>query len=172
MAGFLKNKFILYVCIFALANLGVEAWARDLDKLYEKATFRLGTAEFTAYIADDDTKRAQGLMFIEKIPENTGMLFVFEEERLQGFWMKNTLIPLNIGFFDARGKLVDAQEMKVADSLMSKEIPSYQSRAPATFALEMNSKWFEKHKIKNGTRLELRSRVKSPLLKSKLPSGR
>ena len=74
------------------------ASARDLDKLYEKAAFKLGTSKFEAYIADDESKREQGLMFIEKMPENTGMLFVFDSERPLGFWMKNTFIPLSIAF--------------------------------------------------------------------------
>ena len=160
------------ILILITLSLPWLASARDLDKLYEKARFRLGKKEFSAYIADDDQKRAQGLMFIEKMPEDTGMLFVFEEERVQGFWMKNTLIPLNIGFFDAAGKLVDAQEMKVEESLLSKEIPTYQSAGPALFALEMNSKWFEKHKIQKGTKLELISKTKSHILPQKLPVRR
>jgi uncharacterized membrane protein (UPF0127 family) len=158
---------LLIILFFTFA-----AQARDLDKIYDKARFRLGKTEFTAYIADDDQKRAQGLMFVEKMKDDVGMLFIFEEERVQGFWMKNTLIPLNIGFFDEKGKLVDAQEMKVAESLVSKEIPSYQSASPALFALEMNTKWFEKHKIKIGTRLELVSKTKSKLLSEKLPARR
>ena len=154
------------LCLLSLSC----ANARNLDKLYEKATFRLGKTEFTAYLADDEQRRQQGLMFIEKMKENTGMLFIFDEERQQSFWMKNTLIPLNIGFFDAKGVLIDVQEMKVAESLVSKEIPSYASSGPALFALEMNSKWFEKHKIKPGARLELISPSKSKLLREKLPA--
>ncbi len=165
------------VLIFILSVLSLRcAHARDLDKIYEKAKFRLGKKEFTAYIADDNQKRSQGLMFItkDKLAADTGMLFIFEVERPQGFWMKNTLIPLNIGFFDSKGLLVDKQEMKVAESLVAKEVPSYQSSGPALFALEMNSQWFEKHKINTGTRLELvsPSQVKSKLLREKLPPTR
>src|SRR5437868_1747222 len=99
------------------------ASARDLDKLYEKAAFKLGTSKFEAYIADDESKREQGLMFIEKMPENMGMLFVFDSERPLSFWMKNTLIPLQIAFLDHDGKIVDIQEMKVASSMLSTEVP-------------------------------------------------
>lgn len=161
-------RFLSLLILISQLTGCAHASARDLEKLYEKAKFRLGKKEFTAYLADDDQKRSQGLMFIDKLPADTGMLFIFEEERTQGFWMKNTLIPLNIGFFDANGILTEAQEMKVAESLVSKNIPSYQSKGPALFALEMNSKWFEKHKIKIGTRLELLSHVKSKLLSEKL----
>lgn len=158
--------------ILILFSLTAPVYARDLDKLYEKAQFRLGKQKFEAYVADEEGKRAQGLMFIKNLPENTGMLFVFESEQPLGFWMKNTLIPLNIGFFNAKGELVDAQEMKPAESLLSLDIPSYKSRVNGTFALEMNRGWFEKHKIKLGTRLELISKTKSSLLTSKLPARR
>jgi uncharacterized membrane protein (UPF0127 family) len=145
------------------------AFARDLDKLYGKSEFKIGTQKFSAYVADNEDRRAQGLMFIEKMPENSGMLFVFEEVRPLAFWMKNTLIPLAIGFFDANGVLIDIQEMKVASSIMEVDPPSYQSRGPALFALEMNTGWFAKHKIKNGSRLVRLTKLKSQLLDEKLP---
>jgi uncharacterized membrane protein (UPF0127 family) len=145
--------------------LGVHA--RNLDQLYEKAQFKLGAAKFTAYIADDEQKRAQGLMYIEKLPENTGMLFVFEQEQPLNFWMKNTLIPLSIGFFSGKGKLVDQQEMRPG-SVMSLDVPTYKSRKDGLFALEMNADWFEEHKVKMGAQLELISKPKSALLRSKL----
>lgn len=154
--------------LLILLALSFSAHARDLDKLYEKAQFKLGAVKFTAYVADDEQKRAQGLMFIEKLPADTGMLFVFEREQALNFWMKNTLIPLSIGFFSKSGRLVDIQEMKPASSLMSLDVPTYKSRAKAVFALEMNTGWFAKHKIKNGAQLILSSKTSSTLLKSKL----
>jgi uncharacterized membrane protein (UPF0127 family) len=152
-----------------LAALTHGALARDLDKLYEKANFKIGPHKFTAYIADDDGKREQGLMYVEKLPENVGMLFIFPEERPLGFWMKNTLIPLQIGFLNHEGKVVDMQEMKVAGSVLSLEIPTYQSKEEAQFALEMNTVWFTRHKIKAGDQLELDSTAKSPILNRLLP---
>jgi uncharacterized protein len=161
------GEFLKLLALFLIFSQPL--FARDLNKLYGKAEFKLAAQKFNAYIADDEDRRAQGLMFIEKLPENTGMLFVFEEERPLGFWMKNTLIPLAIGFFDANGVLIDIQEMKVASSIMEVNPPSYQSRGPALFALEMNTGWFAKHKIKNGSRLTRLSKLKSKLLDEKLP---
>lgn len=154
------------VLLFVTFNFN--AHARDLDKLYEKAQFKVGVVKFSAYIADDEQKRAQGLMFINKLPPDTGMLFVFEREQPLNFWMKNTLIPLSIGFFSAKGKLVDQQEMKPSSSLVSLDVPTYKSRANAVFALEMESGWFAKHKVKKGAQLRLTSKTASALLKSKL----
>ena len=151
-----------------LASLGHSEQAQDLTKL-EKATMQIGSAKFQAYVADDENKRSTGLMYIKKIPENEGMLFVFEQLQPLNFWMKNTLIPLDIGFFDGRGVLIDVQAMKIAGSLMEADPPSYQSRGPALFALEMNVGWFARHKIKTGAALHLVSRSRSALLLRQLP---
>ncbi len=140
-------------------------FARDLSSNYEKAEFKLGEQKFHAYIADTDDRRAKGLMFIRELPEDTGMLFVFEEEHHLSFWMKNTLIPLSIGFINAKGELVDIQEMKVATGVT---LPSYVSRKPALFALEMNKGWFSRRKIKLGAELKLISKTGSKLLMKSL----
>lgn len=142
------------ILILLLSFLAFQVQARDLDKLYKKEKLKIGGKTFDAYIADSDSTRADGLMFITKLPENTGMLFVFEQEQPLSFWMKNTMIPLAIGFINAKGVLVDVQEMDIGQSLMSVDVPTYQSRKPARFALEMNKGWFTRHKIKNGAKLE------------------
>jgi uncharacterized membrane protein (UPF0127 family) len=160
----LTNNFLALLLLFS-----APLFARDLNKLYPKAEFKVGKEKFSAFVADDEDRRSQGLMFIEKMPESTGMLFVFDSERPLGFWMKNTLIPLAIGFFDANGVLIDIQEMKVASSIMEVSPPSYQSEGPALFALEMNTGWFAKHKIKTGSRLVRLTKAPSKLLDEKLP---
>lgn len=152
-----------------LIFLACAVFARDLDKLFSKSDFSLGKVKFKAYVADDEARRERGLMFVEKMPEDVGMLFVFEEERPLGFWMKNTLIPLQIAFLDRKGKVVDLQEMTPLKSSMVREVPSYHSKADAQFALEMNTGWFTRHKIKTGDTLKLSGPTTSTLLKKTLP---
>ena len=61
---------------------------------------------FEVEIADTDEERTKGLMFRKTLDENRGMLFIFEEERVYPFWMKNTLIPLDIIWLNRYGKVV------------------------------------------------------------------
>lgn len=166
-----------YFFVLATLVLALTAHARDLYTEYESAKFNVGEKTITAFVADDDEKRSQGLMFIERLGNDEGMLFVFKKEQILSFWMKNTVIPLSIGFFDSKGVLIDIKEMSVPP-ITEEMPPSYQSRAPALFALEMRSGWFAKNKITNGAKLSLRGTTKSSLLNkhfsqmNKKPLGR
>ena len=72
-----------------------------------------GAARFAIELADDPGERARGLMFREALPRGQGMLFVYPRPQPASFWMKNTLIPLDMLFFDARGRLVSLHENAV-----------------------------------------------------------
>ena len=89
---------------------------------------------FSVEIADTDQSREWGLMLRDTLPQNTGMLFVFEEEGSLSFWMKNTTIPLDILFFNSTYELVDYASMEPCDST---PCPVTLSAVPAKYALEI-----------------------------------
>lgn len=111
---------------------------------------KVGGVSVRAEIAATPADRERGLMYRSSLPQNEGMLFIFPEAKFQAFWMKNTLIPLDIGYFDDQGFLIEVVQMKPDDGTAR-----YPSSEPALYALEMNAGWFEKHGLKKYARLEL-----------------
>jgi uncharacterized membrane protein (UPF0127 family) len=114
-----------------------------------------GSARFNVEIADTPETRAQGLMFVEEMSRRAGMLFVFPDERMRTFWMRNTLISLDIIYFDATGTWVSAQENAVP--LDETTLPS---DGPAQYVLEINAGLVEQFGMGEGT--EIRHPVIDP----------
>ena len=119
-------------------------------------------------IADDNEERSKGLMLREKLDENSGMFFVhrkskifecaqkcksfltFEKEQEQIFWMKNTLIPLDIIFIDKNFKIID-----IKNAVPCKENPCvlYKSSKPAMYVLEVNGNFTVRNDVKIGDKI-------------------
>lgn len=99
-------------------------------------------------LADNPSKISLGLMYREKLAENQGMLFIFPDNQPRAFWMKNTILPLDMIFADPDGIIVTIHEHTVP---YSEE--SYLSEIPSKYVVEVNSGYVNSHDIKEGDKI-------------------
>lgn len=96
-------------------------------------------------IAETDETRHRGLMFREKMEENQGMLFIFDTEEQQAFYMKNTLIPLDIIFINGKKEIIKIY--KNTTPLSETDLPSLK---PSLYVVEVIGGYCDKYGIKEG----------------------
>lgn len=108
----------------------------------------VGGVPISVEIADTPALRETGLMHRDSLPANHGMLFVYADEQMRSFWMRNTKIPLDIAFIDRNGSIVNIEQMEAQTD------ENTISTAPAMYALEMSLGWFEANGVGIGDRLE------------------
>ena len=109
---------------------------------------------FKVKIADTPQERAGGLMYKTSLKENEGMLFVFNKPGIYGFWMKNTLIPLDIIWLDENYKVVYIKEN--VQPCLNENCPIFKNSRPA-YVLEITGGVAKKLQIKIGEQLERKS---------------
>ena len=102
-------------------------------------------------IADTPETRTRGLMYRNELPDGRGMLFVFDEDANHEFWMKNTLIPLDMIFIAADGRVVGVHPDATPLSTASIGVGS-----PSRFVLEVPGGWTARHRVLAGDQVELR----------------
>ena len=99
-------------------------------------------------VADNPSERAQGMMFRKSMKDSEGMLFVMERNEQQGFWMKNTYIPLDIIFIGGDSTIVNIHKNAVPHNLTS--LPS---KGSAKYVVEVNGGWTSKMGIAAGDKI-------------------
>ena len=158
----LINKVsLLYFCIkvcFAFGAFFLLGCSSASGQGSNLVTLSLGNVELFVEVADTPSSRQQGLMNRTSLPENQGMLFVFPNEQVLQFWMKDTIIPLSIAYIDSRGIIVTIRDMQPRD------LTPVSSVVPAQFALEVNQGWFERNNIRPGDRVHIPSEIQMPRL--------
>jgi uncharacterized protein len=107
---------------------------------------------FSIEIADTPEERQLGLMYRKQLPELSGMLFVFQQSGQYNFWMKNTLIPLDMIWIDAQNKIID---IKQATPCTADPCPTYNPQWFSSYVLELNNWISEKYGIKIGDIVEI-----------------
>ncbi len=126
--------------------------------LFFYRTESLSVAEFGGVslrieYALSETEREKGLGGRDNIPKDYGMLFVFPKDDLYGFWMKDTLVPLDIFWLDNKGQVV-SMALEVATSTYPHV---FYPMAPARYVLETIAGFAREHSITTGTPLLLKT---------------
>ena len=114
-----------------------------------------GTHRLAVEIADTSTLRTRGLMWRSEVPDGTGMLFIFPNEVVQSFWMRNTLIPLDILFVDRTGKVVGVVQWAEPKTLTSRTVGK-----PSMYVLEVPGGWASRNSVQAGARVDLEGDLK------------
>ena len=133
ITGYLLILAIALSVAMNFAAIPTLAQSQKLETEQLTITTSRGDFEFLVEIADEPEERTIGLMNRDHMENRSGMLFVFDRERVIQMWMKNTLIPLDMVFTSADGTVVTVAENTVPHSL---DIVS--SLMPVTHVLELN----------------------------------
>lgn len=166
----LKNKWLFVAIVIILISLQIGIMSNclsqakafgffgctelidDSSHIQDKAILSIQSDDslisMEVEIADEPQEQAKGLMFRENLNWNDGMLFVFESERKQSFWMKNTRIPLDMLFIDKDFRIIEIKEN--IQPCKTDSCPSYPSKFPAKYVLEVNAGFTAMNKIKIG----------------------
>jgi uncharacterized membrane protein (UPF0127 family) len=115
---------------------------------FPHAKLTAGMFVIDAAVAANEADREQGLMYRTGLAPNEGMLFVFGENAVHCFWMKNTLIPLSIAFMRADGTVTDIDEMQAETT------NNHCPRNNGVYALEMSKDWFSSKGITPGMKIQ------------------
>ncbi len=116
-----------------------------------------GQAHFTVEIADTGRERARGLMFRESLPNDHGMLFVYPFAHSAAFWMKNTLIPLDILFLSSDGRVISVHE-----NAQPGDLTPIQGGNKVRYVLEINGGISRRLGLSEG------SELRSPFVKQRI----
>ena len=134
-----------------IETFGYTTPAADLPTV----TLTIGTHKLVAEVVATVEQRATGLMNRFSLKPDHGMLFMFGRPAPQGFWMKNTFIPLSIAFIDADGRILNIEDMRPQTE------ETHWSKGPALYALEMKKGWFAERGIGPGAVVAGMPRIKA-----------
>jgi len=145
-----KTKFFLCVlCVLCVKSFSLCNSGKLAVQVLEIEREGQQIASVKAEIAISQEERSQGLMYREKLPDGEGMLFIFENDQILSFWMKNTYIPLSIAYITSNGRIIDIKDLYPHDE------NSVLSSRSARYALEVPQGWFNRAGVGIGDRIRI-----------------
>ena len=129
----------------------------DSFKLYDHTILYVNNNEISLYIADNNLKKQKGLMNVNELKDDEGMIFLFNEQNKHTFWMKNTLIPLDIIWVDKDKTIVD---IITAQPCTSESCPFLYPKAESMYVIELQAGNSDKNNINIGDKLNFDIKIK------------
>lgn len=156
----IKKQIVLVMLFIGAAILTMFYAVRYPQFFFGKGQQSISTVRFPSQnvvvlveVARDPYMWSRGLMFRESLPEDAGMLFVFPDETKRSFWMKNTLIPLDMIFISRDKEIITIR--KNAEPCMTTLCPQYVSTADVVYVLEVNAGFVDRYGVKEGDAVEI-----------------
>ncbi|HEX4972430.1 MAG TPA: DUF192 domain-containing protein [Steroidobacteraceae bacterium] len=123
----------------AQADAGPNNGAQQLDRLFYRSTLQIATSDaklhkIDIWVADNDVRRMRGLMFVEDLADDAGMLFVYPQSQEVGIWMKNTPLSLDILFVKADGRV-----HRVFENAKPQSLDTIPSDGPVLAVIELKA---------------------------------
>jgi uncharacterized protein len=151
------TRLLAYFLLLLMPVLSLAAWAQDTSDGYaitpmSSSWVELRGHRFNVEIAQTEAQRARGLMFRNHMASDHGMLFIHDSEGPLAYWMKNTLIGLDIFYFDSNRQLVSVSK-RTPPCTLGDACPPYGSDGPGLYVLELNSGVADRLHAKKGDRL-------------------
>lgn len=148
------NTLLVLIALLGLALFGGcqpgEGSANEPASANTYFPIRIGEKTLQLQLALTPSEQQKGLMFRKKLSKDHGMLFLSERPRKQGFWMKNTSLPLDIGYLDASGQLIEIHKLFPFDET------AVASRSDQILiAIETNRDWYANNGIHPGAQLDM-----------------
>jgi uncharacterized membrane protein (UPF0127 family) len=144
LAAFIVTAYFLFI-----KKSGEPEWVKEGEVTFLNKDTKQVLSKIEVEAAINHTERTQGLMYRSEMDEDKGMIFLFEDMDMRSFWMKNTLIPLDIIFIDNKGVINTIHRNTVPYS--EKSLPSKQK---SQFVVEVNGGYCSRHGIREGDLIE------------------
>jgi uncharacterized protein len=127
--------------------------SKQLDQIFQRSTLQIATPDarlhrINIWMADDEQRRARGLMFVKHLNGNDGMLFVYPQPQTIAMWMKNTFIPLDMLFVAPDGKVT-----RVVENTEPQSLKTIESGAPVLGVVELAAGTVKRLKIAPGAQV-------------------
>lgn len=144
------KKIFLIVLILIALGLAFTLYTNKIKRTSYPQTLTIGEKEFHIAVADSPEEQELGLGNVKSMPTDAGMLFIFEKPDRYGFWMKDTLIPLDMLWIDGEKKIIHIEKNVLPDSYPKVYTPI----TPALYVLELNSGSVEKNNLSVGEKVD------------------